>query len=98
MMAPAPTQRCCATCVWWSNVEPALATGIRRPHGAEIEIGICRRAPPTRLVLAGLAASLFPETHSGRCCGEWVAVPGGDGPRGGERATEDVVVQLRTAA
>lgn len=93
--------RTCATCTWWSNVDPALGTGTRRPEGADDDLGICTFAPPVVVELAGMTMSRWPETHSTRSCGQWRSNVGG-GPDGGERIGGGVaaatVIPFRKAA
>lgn len=77
-------ERTCASCAWWSNEQPPLATGSRRAAGADPEIGTCTIAPPTVVLLADMQGSYFPETLASRGCGRWAPGPGG-GPNDGER-------------
>ena len=75
-------ERTCASCNWWSNEQPQLATGSRRAAGADPEIGTCMIAPPVIVRLAGMQGSYFPETRASRGCGCWSGT--GGGPDGGE--------------
>lgn len=95
-------ERSCATCAWWSNVEPSYATATRRPAGADPEIGICQFSPPVVIGLAGLTMTRFPETHATRACGQWTDENGG-GPDDGERVgsggeIDNTVIPFRRAA
>lgn len=85
----------CSTCAWWSNTEPSMATGIRRPNGANPQIGICRRAAPILMQAGGVPMTRFPETHADRGCGQWTGK--GSGPDDGERAPS-TVTPFRKAA
>lgn len=76
-------ERTCASCKWWSNEQPQLATASRRAAGADPEIGTCMIAPPVVVRLAGIQGSYFPETLASRGCGRWAGPNGG--PNGGER-------------
>lgn len=94
--------RTCSTCVWWSNEQPALATGSRRAAGADAEIGACTFGPPIVIRQAGIHGSYFPETLSSRGCGKWAAGNGG-GPDDGEHVGPDgevdsTVIPFRKAA
>jgi hypothetical protein len=95
-------ERTCASCAWWSNEEPTLATGSRRAAGADPEIGTCMIAPPVIVRLAGMQGSYFPETLASRGCGRWAANTDG-GPDDGERVgqggeSEDNVMPFRRVA
>lgn len=83
----------CATCAWWNNVAPVLATGIRRAAGSEQQLGTCEVDAPVVVRLAGAVTSQFPETHATRRCGRWAPKVNG-GPDDGER----VVVPFSPAA
>ena len=83
-------QRCCANCVSWSNTEPPLASGIRKPAGSVTDVGICRFNPP---VLMPGEGARFPEIHASRICDDWMRDERGDGPDGGDK-----VVQFRRKA
>ena len=76
-------ERVCANCANWSNTEPSMSTGIRRPRGANEEIGTCLLSGPTVVSLAGIIVSVFPETHADRHCGDWTEEDDG-GPDDGE--------------
>lgn len=62
--------RRCSTCYWWTE-QPALATGVKRPLGADPALGCCTIRPPQVFSMMGMGVSLFPETHSLRVCGDW---------------------------
>lgn len=79
-------ERTCASCKWWSNEQPSLATGSRRAAGADLEIGTCTIAPPIVVRHAGIQGSYFPETLASRGCGRWAGL--GGGPDGGERVEQ----------
>ena len=74
----------CATCAHWSATLPPLATGTRRPLGANREIGTCTASPPIATSSWGMTVSVFPETHCTRTCGRWTPVITA-GPGDGER-------------
>jgi len=92
---------CCATCEHWSNVEAAIATAERRPHGADQTLGICRRFPPVIVEHRGGYSSRFPETFGARLCGDWSAIfdpDDGGGPDDGERVLNLAAERARRAA
>lgn len=92
-------QRACSTCTWWSNLKPSLATGLRRPDGADPEMGICTFSPPVVVELAGMVMARFPEIRADRRCGHWADASAG-GPDGGLGDVQDqgVVVPFRRLA
>lgn len=60
----------CETCHWWTERASPLATAERNPL-ARPGIGICRYSPPKAVVLAGVRASILPETTAGHSCNAW---------------------------
>lgn len=81
-------ERTCASCAFWSNVAPPIATAMRRPAGAAEDVGICGRMPPVIVKHpSGGHSSQFPQVLSSRHCGEWEPITGGTGggPDDGER-------------
>lgn len=93
--------RVCATCEFWSNEVPTLATAMRRPHGSDPAIGTCHALPPLVSGSASIMMPRFPETHASRFCGDWLPVEDdGDGGPGGEEAdaADRTVVPFAKAA
>lgn len=72
----------CANCAWWRTDHPTIATGTRRPAGADEAIGACTAHAPVAIGLSGMVVSTFPEVHADRVCGDWRPRAAG-GPDGG---------------
>ena len=55
----------CQNCLYWIKQAP--------PQGAPTSAGLCKRFPPTALLLPGqpIGLPVFPITAAGEWCGEW---------------------------
>jgi hypothetical protein len=89
--------RTCATCGFWHRMGPRLANATRDPLASQA-IGTCQRHAPTVADYAHIPASIFPETHESRFCGDWQRRPEGGGGDGGERVVAFPTLPQRAAA
>lgn len=81
------TDRTCATCRWWHQGAPPLATASR--HATPVpSVGTCQLYAPVLAETRWFPVTMFPETHADRTCGDWQE---GLEPDDGERASADVV-------